>query len=320
MTFFSENFFNPERLWWWALIPLLVLLYTWATRRKNRTGMRFTNTSVLNAVIPRQSQWRRHLAVAMSLLSLITLVAAWARPNGVEKVPRERATIVMVIDVSRSMEATDVKPSRLDAAKQLSTEFVNGLPPQYNVAVVSMSGNPAVRLPPTTDRAMTTRAIEALQPQDSTAMGDAIYTALDAIRMAPRGDDGSLAPGAIVMLSDGQNQTGRAPAQATAQAAKAKVPIYTIAYGTENGSVDVDGRRERVPPDQAQLRAISQATSGRTWTAENAGQLDSVYRNISSEVGYEEVKKEVTATWAGYGLAFAVVAALAAVSLGARWP
>ncbi|WP_040161088.1 VWA domain-containing protein [Nigerium massiliense] len=318
--FFTQHFLNPERLWWWLLIPAFVALYLWASRRKNRSGMRFTNTAVLNAVVPAQSQWRRHLAVAMSLLSLVTIVAAWARPNGVEKVPRERATVVLVIDVSRSMAAKDVKPTRLDAAKALSKQFVQEIPPQYNLALVSMSGNPSVRLPPTTDRVMASRAIDSLDYQDSTAMGGAIYAALDAIKMAPRGDDGSVAPGAIVMLSDGFNTAGRAPAQASADAAKDKVPVYTIAYGTENGSVDLDGKRERVPPDREQMQAIARVTHGQAWTAENTGQLDQVYRNIASEVGYEEVKKEVTATWAGYGLAFAVVAALAAVSLGARWP
>ena len=118
----DDVFLNPERLWWWIVVPVLVALYIWIMRRKRRTGMRYTNTAVLGAVIPRQSQWRRHLAVAMSLASLVTIIAAWARPNGVERVPRERATIVLVIDVSQSMRATDVKPNRLDAAKQLSKD------------------------------------------------------------------------------------------------------------------------------------------------------------------------------------------------------
>ena len=155
----AESFLNPERLMWLLLIPLLVVAYIIIVRRKKKTGMRYTNTAVLWAVVPKQSQWRRHLAVALSLLSLVTLILAWARPNGVEKVPRERATIVVVIDVSRSMAAKDIAPSRLEAAQKLSTEFIKSLPEQYNVAVVSMSGNPAVRLPPTTDRVMVERAI-----------------------------------------------------------------------------------------------------------------------------------------------------------------
>ena len=135
----DDVFLNPERLWWWIVVPVLVALYIWIMRRKRRTGMRYTNTAVLGAVIPRQSQWRRHLAVAMSLASLVTIIAAWARPNGVERVPRERATIVLVIDVSQSMRATDVKPNRLDAAKQLSKEFVSTLPPKYNVCLLYTS-------------------------------------------------------------------------------------------------------------------------------------------------------------------------------------
>lgn len=316
----DDVFLNPERLWWWLVVPVLVALYIWIMRRKRRTGMRYTNTAVLGAVIPRQSQWRRHLAVAMSLASLVTIIAAWARPNGVERVPRERATIVLVIDVSQSMRATDVKPNRLDAAKQLSKEFVSTLPPKYNVAVVSLSGSPAVKLPPSTDRGLALRAIDGLTTQDSTAVGPALQTALAAVQMAPKGDNGEPAPGAVVLLSDGANTATESPLQAAQALAKAKIPVYTIAYGTENGSVDLDGVRERVPPDRELMQQIANATKGTFSSAESAGQLDNVYKNLSSQVGFEEVKKETTAMWAGYGLAFAVVAALAAVSLGARWP
>lgn len=316
----EQMFLNPERLWWLLLIPLLVAAYVYLTRRKNRSGMRFTNTGVLGAVVPVQSQWRRHLAVALTLLSLAALTIAWSRPSGVDRVPRERATIVLVLDVSQSMASTDVKPNRLDAAKDEAKQFVASLPAQYNVALVSLSGNPAARMPPTTDRGQVNRAIDALTLQDSTAIGDAINVAMATLQSAPKAADGSIPPGAIVLLSDGQNTAGRSPTQEAAEAAKAKVPIYTIAYGTENGYVDLDGKREKVPPDKALLQRIASMTNGQAYAAENVGQLDSVYKNIRSEVGYQEVRKEITATWAGYGLAFAVVAALAAVSLGARWP
>lgn len=316
----SETFLQPERLWWLLVVPVLVIAYIWATRRKSRRGMRFTNTAVLGRVVRQQSQWRRHLAVALSLASLVTLVLAWSRPNGVEKMPRERATVVLVIDVSRSMAATDVAPSRLEAAQRLSKEFLSELPAQYNVAVVSLSGNPATRLGPTTDRVFAHRAIDALSLQDFTAIGDALHVALSAIQMAPRGDDGSTAPGAIVLLSDGMNTTGRSPIQGAAAARDAGVPVHTIAYGTENGSVDLDGKRERVPPDRELMAELAKVSGGSTFSAESAADLSRVYQDIGSEVGYEEVTKETTATWAGYGLVFAVLAALAAVSLGARWP
>ncbi|MCA0306664.1 MAG: VWA domain-containing protein [Actinobacteria bacterium] len=314
------SFLAPERLWVLVVVPLLVAGYIYLVLRKKKTGMRFTNTAVLSRVVPKQSQWRRHLAVALSLAALVALSFAWARPNGIEMVPRERATVVVVIDISRSMEATDVKPTRLEAAKQAALSFVRALPAQYNVSVVGLSGNPSVRLPPTTDRVQAQQAINSLKVQDSTAVGESIYTALNALQLAPRGTDSSPAPGAIVLLSDGQNTAGRSPAQAAAEAKKQQVPVYTIAYGTDNGYVDLDGKRERVAPDRELLTGIAQSSGGQAFSAESLDQLNKVYNNIRSEVGQTPVKKETTALWAGYGLAFAVVAALAAVSLGARWP
>jgi Ca-activated chloride channel homolog len=314
------SFSNPERLWALLLVPLVVAGYVFALRQRNKVGMRFTNTTILSRVVPRQSQWRRHLAVALSLMSLVALSIAWSRPQGIEMVPRERATVIMVIDVSLSMQATDVKPNRLDAAKSAAVKFLDSLPSQYNVAVVSLAGNSAVRLPPTLDRPAARQAITSLKLANSTAVGESIYSALEALQMAPKGNDGEGAPGAIVLLSDGQNTAGRAPAQAAADAKKAEVPIYTIAYGTDNGYVDLDGKRELVPPDRALLKEIATATGGESFSAEDLSQLDRVYANIRSEVGQVPTKKETTALWAGYGLAFAVIAALAAVSLGARWP
>lgn len=316
------DFADPERLWVLVLIPLLVAGYVVALLQKNKLGMRFTNTTILSRVAPRQSQWRRHLAVALSLLSMGALSIAWARPTGIEMVPRERATVVMVMDVSLSMQATDVKPNRLDAAKESALQFVASLPAQYNIAVVSLAGSPAVRLPPTVDRAQARQAISTLKVQESTSIGESIYSALEALQMAPTGADGSTepAPGAIVLLSDGQNTSGRSPVQAAAAAKQAGVPIYTIAYGTENGYVDVDGKRETVPPDPGLLAQLAAASGGEKFDAADKAQLDRVYTNIRSEVGQVPTRKETTALWAGYGLAFAVVAALAAVSLGARWP
>lgn len=320
----ANTFLNPERLWWLLAIPVLVAAYVWALRRKSRTGMRFTNTAVLAAVVPQQSAWRRHLAVAMALLSLGAIIAAWARPNGIERVPRERATIVLIVDASQSMNATDVKPTRLQAAKDLSKKFVQSLPAKYNLALVSLTGNPAVKLPPSLDRTVALRAIDALTVGDGTNLAGALQVAGVAIDTAPRGDDGSPAPGAVVLLSDGvptsSTSQSQSPLQAAEELKKKNIPVFTIAYGTENGSVDLDGRRWQVPPDPQTMSSIAKITGGTFSTAENAGELDRVYGNLRSEVGYEEVKKEVTALWAGYSLAFAVVAALAAVSLGARWP
>ena len=272
------QFLDPQRLWLLLIIPFLVAAYIWAVRRKNRFGMRFTNTAVLGAVAPSQSQWRRHVAVALSLLSLVTLVIAWARPNGVEKMPRERATVVLIVDTSLSMEATDVKPTRLAAAKQLSIEFAKSLPEQFNLALVSLSGNPAVRMPPTLDRSLAERAINALTPDESTAVGDAISTALSALKIAPKGDDGKPPPGAIVLLSDGQNTAGRSRCRPPTTRA-GEGPVYTIAYGSDNGWVDVDGKR-RGPPGQGDAEVNRTAHRGpRVGGRDGLGSVTGVPRN-----------------------------------------
>jgi Ca-activated chloride channel homolog len=315
-------FLSPERLLILLVIPLVVLGYIFATRRKNRRGMRFTNTSMLDVVVPKQSQWRRHVAVALSLLSLITLTAAYARPKTQIDVPRERATVVLVIDASLSMQATDVQPTRLDAAKQAAIDFVRALPEKYNVSVVSMAGSSAILVPPTTAHNTVENAINGIQLQESTAIGEGIATALRALQQAPKDpkNPNAIAPGAIVLLSDGSNTAGRAPMQVAAEAKAANVPVYTIAYGTENGYVDLDGKREPVPVDHDEMRQIAEATGGDYFAAATADQLKKVYQNIGSEVGYEKADREVTARFAGYGLALAVLAALGAISLGAKWP
>ena len=315
-------FLDPERLLILLVIPLLVAAYIFATRRKNRRGMRFTNTSMLEVVVPKQSQWRRHLAVALSLLSLITLTAAFARPKTQVDVPRERATVVLVLDSSLSMQATDVQPTRLDAAKQAARDFVQQLPEKYNVSVVSMAGSASILVPPTIAHNTVENAINSIQLQDSTAIGEGIAAGLRALQQAPKDPDNpdSVAPGAIVLLSDGSNTVGRAPQQVAGEAKAAEVPVYTIAYGTENGYVDLDGKREPVPVDHEEMQQVAQISGGEYFAAASADELKTVYENIGSEVGYEKAEREVTSRFAGYGLALAVLAALGAISLGARWP
>jgi Ca-activated chloride channel family protein len=280
--------------------------------------MRFTNTGVLGAVVPKQSQWVRHVAVALSLISLTFLIGAFARPQGVQRVPRERATIILVMDVSRSMQSIDVKPTRLDAAKQSAIEFVKSLPSSYNVSVVTLSGDPQIVAAPTTDRGAVERVLNSLKLQDSTAVGDSITVALKALDMAPKGADGTQAPGAIVLLSDGQNTSGSDPMTAAAAAKTRSVPIFTIAFGTANGYVDLDGKRQAVPPDPQLLQKIAAETGGQAYSADSLGSLKDVYKRARSEVGYDDEVTETTATWAFYGFIAAALAAVGAVLLGAR--
>lgn len=315
------EFENPERLWTLLLLPVLVIVYLVLLRLKGRIALRFTNTGVLNRVVGAQRRWTRHLAVAMSLASLVALGLAYANPLGTERQPRERATVVLVVDTSLSMSAEDVEPSRLEAAKAAAGTFVENLPDSFNVAVVALSGRPSIVVPPTTDRGVTQRAIAALELADGTAIGDSIDAALRAVDQAPPGeDDEEPAPAMIVLLSDGASTEGAAPDQAVSRAKGRDIPVFTIAYGTQNGFVDIDGQRENVAPDTATLERIAVETGGRSVDADDAESLATAYRQIGSVVGYEDVKKPITAQYAFAALGFAIVAALGAVMMAARWP
>lgn len=314
-----DGFKYPARLALMLLAPLGLIVYFILLRLKKRRGMRFTNTSILGRVMRPQRSWLRHLAVFLSLTALIAVSVAFAIPYSKDRIPRERATVIVVLDVSLSMEATDVKPSRIEAAKKAAQDFVMQLPEGYNVSVVSLSGNPAVRIPPTTDHGAASRMIETLALQESTAVGEALYASLDAIALAPKADDGSVAPAAIVMLSDGQNTAGRSPQQAAEEAKGKGVKVYTVAYGTATGYVDLDGKREPVPPDDELMSQIAQTTGGEKLSASDAKGLAKAYETLKSKVGYEEVQAEVTARFAGLALVFGVLAALAAVLMGAKF-
>jgi Ca-activated chloride channel family protein len=277
---------------------------------------------MFDLVIPRDRTWLRHVAVGLSIASLLTLTLAFAKPKDEVSVPRERATIVVTIDVSLSMQATDVQPTRLEAAKSAAADFVNSLPPKFNVALVSFAGTANTLVPPTLDRGAVTAAIAALEPQQSTAIGEGIYTSLAALAQVPPDPDDpkAVAPARVVLLSDGKTQVGR-PSDEAAQAAKAQsVPVYTIAYGTADGYIEIGGRRESVPVDRSELARVSRISGGEAYTATSAGQLKEVYRDIGSSVGKEKVDQEVTSRYAGFGLFLAILAAAGMISLGARWP
>lgn len=313
------GFIQPSRLWLLAVVPLLVAAYVLVVRRKSKQGMRYTDTTILGEVLPKQSQWLRHVVVGLAVLSFIALAAAWARPQGLERVPRERATVVIVLDISMSMTATDVAPSRLEAAKAAAIDFVNKLPEGFNVSLVSLSGVPMTMLPPVTDHAAVIQLIQALQPQESSAIGDALQAGLAAIGQAPAAADGSSAPALIALLSDGGNTNGQAPLVVADQAKAQGVPVYTIAFGTDNGYVDIDGTRYNVAPDIDLMRQIADITGGQAYSADNVSQLNSAYTRIHSQVGYENSKAEVTASAAGLSLVFAFVAACGALMLGVRF-
>lgn len=311
------SFAHAGRLWALLAIPALAGLYLLLLWYRRDTGRR---TLLINP----DRKWVRHLAVVLAILSLGMLTVAWATPRQTVDVPRERATVVVTLDVSLSMEAADVPPTRLQAAKTTAKEFVNSLPPAFNVAVVEFAGNASIVVPPTTDRGVVNAGIDNLQLRESTAIGEGIYTALDALLMVPPdpNDANGKTPATMVVLSDGESQRGRSAFAAATEAKKRGVPVNTIAFGTENGYI-IDkrtGRKEPVSVNKEQLAEIAATGGGKGYYAPTVEKLREVYADIRRSAGTEKAYQEVTSRYVGGGLVLGLLAAVGIVSLGARWP
>jgi Ca-activated chloride channel homolog len=237
------------------------------------------------------------------------------------RVPRERATVIMAVDVSLSMEANDILPSRIAAAKAAAVKFVDLLPGRINLGLVAFGGSADLLVAPTVDRTSVKTAISKLQLQNSTAIGEAIFTSLNAIQVfsqatTAKGD--KPAPARIVLLSDGANTVGRTVASATDAATSAKVQVSTIAFGTQSGTVTYDGQTIPVPPDDATLQAVARDTGGSYQSAASAQGLQSVYANIGSQIGYTTEHKDISWRFLVVGLIFAFAAAGTSMLWGGR--
>lgn len=314
-----ESFLAPGRLWLLLCVAALAAGYLVLQRRRPAYAVRFTELELLASVAPRFPGWRRHVPAGLLLLSLALLTVAFARPQALVEVPREQATIVVAIDTSLSMEATDVAPDRITAALQSASAFVDGLPERFNVGLVSFSGQAAVVVPPTQDHQVVTTAVQTLELGPSTAIAEAVFASLEAIRSVP-GEEGQNPPARIVLLSDGTNTVGRPLAAAAEAAREAGVPVSTIAYGTPDGVVEVQGQLIPVPVDAAALEQFAESTGGQAFTAESGEQLSEVYDDIGSQVGTAAEPQEVTAAVTGLGLLAAALAAVGALVWTARLP
>ncbi len=298
------NFFLAP-VWLWLLLGVAGLAAAYAAMqlRRTRYAVRFANTALLGSLVPRRPGWRRHVAFGVLLLVLATLTLGMAKPTTAVRVPRDRATVVMAIDVSLSMQATDVMPSRIDAAKQAANEFVRLLPSRINLGLVTFAGTATVLVSPTTDRDTVTRAIDTIQLRESTAIGEAIFSSLDAIHTAATQDAGTEpTPATIVLMSDGDSKQGRPVNTATAAARGAKVPVSTIAFGTEDGTVDIGGDLVPVPADRVTLSRIAQDTGGIYHAAASAEELRDVYRDLGSQIGFTTQRQEITRWFVGVAL------------------
>ena len=314
------RFEAPVRLLVLLAVLALIGVYVWLQRRRPSYAVRFTELELLASVAPKTPGWRRHVPAALLALALVALTTAFAKPTGEVKVPRERATIVIALDTSASMMAEDVSPDRFTAAKAAAKSFVDRLPKRFNVGLVSFNASAAVVVTPTQDHAMVRAAVDNLSLAGGTAIGEAVMTSLQAIASVPGSDDPSPPPARVVLLSDGGNTVGRSLAEAAAAATSAGVPVSTIAYGTAEGTVTVLGQTVPVPVDAPALESFADATGGQAYTAESGEELNGVYADIGSQVGYTTERREVGATFAGLGLLAGLAAAVTALLWTARFP
>jgi Ca-activated chloride channel family protein len=307
-------------LWLLALLVVvaLVAFYVVLQLRRKAYAARFTNVALLGSIVPKRPGWRRHLAFGVVALGLATLVVSLATPSTEVRVPRERATVIMAVDVSLSMKATDIEPDRFRAMQSAAKDFVDVLPDRINLGLVSFAGTATTLVPPTTDRGQVANAIDHLDLAESTAIGEAIFTSLQAIenfQSTVESGDSEPPPARIVLLSDGTNTVGRPDTQAVDAAREAGVPVSTIAFGTDYGTLELEGETVPVPVDRAELESIADQTGGSYSQAATAKELRQVYADLGSQIGYTTEPKDVSYWFVRAGVLLALIGA----SLSLLW-
>jgi len=315
------HFRSPYWLFLLVAVAAVTLAYLLVQLRRRKFTARFSNTALLASVVPRRPGWRRHLTFALLLVALTVLSLGVAGPTASVRVPQEKATVMLAIDVSLSMQATDVLPSRLQAAQQAAQEFADLLPKRINLGLVKFGRSGNVLVPPTLDREVVKRAIAGLQLEQYTAIGEGVFACLDALSTFSRSStasDEKPAPARIVLLSDGFNTVGRKVAEAAAEAKKANTPVSTIAFGTDSGTVEVQGTVQAVPSDKVTLRGLAQATGGSFHTAASVQELRSVYSDIGSQIGYTTAERDISWRFMFAGLLLAMAAGAASLLWSGR--
>jgi Ca-activated chloride channel family protein len=340
------NFLWPQFLWLLLALPLLVLLYLWLLRRKKKTALRYASLSIVKEAMGAGQTVRRHIPPALFLLALAAMLLAAARPVAVVTLPSNQQTIILAMDVSGSMRATDVKPNRLEAAQAAAKSFLTELPRHVKVGIVAFAGSAQVAQLPTVNREDLVTAIDRFQLQRATATGNAIVISLATLfpdagielqslqggRERQRGfaidgekkekkeftpvAPGSFTSAAIIMLTDGQRTTGVDPLEAAKLASDRGVRVYTVGIGTVDGeTIGFEGWSMRVRLDEDTLKAIANKTSAEYFYAGTATDLKKVYETLSSRLTVEKKETEVSALFA---LAAATLALLSA-ALSLLW-
>ncbi len=329
------SFASPWLLWTLLLVPLALAAGLYLERRRSRYAVAFTNLDLLAAVAAPRRRWRRYVPAALFLCALAAASVALARPRAPVSVPSSRATVVLLVDVSGSMHADDIKPTRLDAAAHAMSAFADAVPRNVKIGLVSFSSEPNVLVAPTVDRTDLRLGIDLLVPEGGTAIGDGLAAAVRAVRQgvgdARRDKDGRI-PGAIVLLSDGAQTRGSlSPLQGADRAKSAGIRVYTIALGTDHGTLRVgpfggfglgagSGRRFPVRPDPVTLAAIARDTGGRTYRAQSASRADQIYKVLGGSIAHDTVEREITSWFLGVAAALLLLSVAAARAAGPRLP
>jgi Ca-activated chloride channel family protein len=328
MSLSLGGFASPAWLLLCIAVVALVVGYLLAQRALRRRTMRFTNLALLEKVAPKRQGWWRHVPAALLVVALLLLSVSLAGPTAMQRVPRNRATVMLVIDVSLSMEATDVTPNRLQAAQDAAKRFTDGLPTSINLGLVSFAGSATVLVSPSTDRPAVDQAIDELKLAEATATGEAIAASLQAIQTFGKvlgGADGP-PPAAMVLMSDGKEtipQDLNDPRGAFSQAKAAKaagVPISTISFGTDHGVVDIGGEQVPVPVDDGSLQTVADMSGGQYYRAASAGELRQVYDSLGQQIGYENKQADASKPWLVLGTLLAICSAAGALLIGQRLP
>ena len=321
------TFREPLLLLGLALVPIALVAYVVAQRRRRRYAVRYTNVDVLASVAKRVG-WTRHIPALLALLALSALLVALGRPERTVAAEQRAATVVMATDTSGSMLAKDVAPDRLTAAKNAGDALADKLPRDFRLGLISFGTTVSQLVEPTTDKARVKAGVASLKFSGKTAMGDGLDLAIDAARTPVTDPATGLPqrlPAAIVLLSDGANSVGKDPITVAERARKLKIPVYTVAFGTDQGVVEVvddNGFTQRVtvPPDPPTLRKVAQATGGRFYAAPDAAQLNAVYEELGSRIGSVKKEREITAGFAAGGAFLLLAAGAVSAFLFGRLP
>jgi Ca-activated chloride channel homolog len=320
-----------QHAWWFvflAVIVALVVLYIAAQLARKRRVLRFANMELLESVAPQRPNNWRHLPAILLVAALLLFTIAMAGPTQDVRIPRNRAVVMLVIDVSQSMRADDVPPSRMAAAQEAAKSFADELTPGINLGLIAYGGTASVLVSPTTNRDATKLAIDKLQFQDRTATGEGIFTALQAIATvgAVIGGGDSPPPARIVLFSDGKETVPSNPdnpkgAYTAARTAKDQgVPISTISFGTKNGYVEINDQRQPVPVDDETMKKVAELSGGEAFSASNLSELKRVYSTLQQQIGYETIRGEASTGWLRLGAVVLACAALAALLINRRLP